>query len=41
MLRPPEPTRRTEPVWLEPYLDVLLERVEDTHARARGALRDQ
>ena len=30
MLKPPEPTRRTEPVWLEPYPDVLLERVEDS-----------
>jgi RNA polymerase sigma-70 factor (ECF subfamily) len=25
----PEPTRRTEPVWLEPYPDVLLEEVPD------------
>jgi RNA polymerase sigma-70 factor (TIGR02960 family) len=26
---PPEPTRRVEPLWLEPYPDVLLERVPD------------
>jgi RNA polymerase sigma-70 factor (TIGR02960 family) len=26
---PPEPTRRTEPVWLEPYPDVLLEDLPD------------
>ena len=25
----PEPTRRTEPVWLEPYPDVLLEGIPD------------
>src|SRR5947207_5807342 len=25
----PEPTRRTEPVWLEPYPDVLLEGIRD------------
>jgi RNA polymerase sigma factor (sigma-70 family) len=30
MVEPPQPTRRTEPVWLEPYLDVLLEGVADT-----------
>jgi RNA polymerase sigma-70 factor (TIGR02960 family) len=29
MLEPPEPTRRTEPLWLEPYPDVLLEDVPD------------
>jgi RNA polymerase sigma-70 factor (TIGR02960 family) len=29
----PEPTRRTEPVWLEPYPDVLLEDVPDPAAR--------
>jgi RNA polymerase sigma-70 factor (ECF subfamily) len=29
MTDPPEPTRRTEPVWLEPYPDVLLEGVPD------------
>jgi RNA polymerase sigma factor (sigma-70 family) len=27
---PPEPTRRGEPVWLEPYPDVLLEGIADT-----------
>jgi RNA polymerase sigma-70 factor (TIGR02960 family) len=30
MLKPPEPTRRTEPVWLEPYPDVLLEGIVDS-----------
>ena len=25
----PTPTRRTEPVWLEPYPDVLLEEIPD------------
>jgi RNA polymerase sigma-70 factor (TIGR02960 family) len=29
MVEPPEPTRRTEPVWLEPYPDVLLEDLPD------------
>jgi RNA polymerase sigma-70 factor (TIGR02960 family) len=29
MVDPPEPTRRTEPIWLEPYPDVLLEGVPD------------
>jgi len=29
MVEPPEPTRRTEPIWLEPYPDVLLEGVAD------------
>lgn len=29
MVEPPEPTRRTEPIWLEPYPDVLLEGVPD------------
>jgi RNA polymerase sigma-70 factor (TIGR02960 family) len=28
----PEPTRRTEPVWLEPYPDVLLEAIPDRSA---------
>jgi RNA polymerase sigma-70 factor (TIGR02960 family) len=28
----PEPTRRTEPVWLEPYPDVLLEEIPDRSA---------
>ena len=30
MAEPPEPTRMAEPLWLEPYPDVLLERVADT-----------
>jgi RNA polymerase sigma-70 factor (TIGR02960 family) len=30
MVEPPEPTRRVEPVWLEPYPDVLLEGLADT-----------
>ena len=30
MVKPPEPTRRVEPVWLEPYPDVLLEGLADT-----------
>jgi RNA polymerase sigma-70 factor (TIGR02960 family) len=30
MPEPPEPTRRTEPIWLEPYPDVLLDGVADT-----------
>jgi RNA polymerase sigma-70 factor (TIGR02960 family) len=29
MVEPPEPTRRTEPLWLEPYPDVLLEGIPD------------
>jgi RNA polymerase sigma-70 factor (TIGR02960 family) len=29
MTEPPEPTRRAEPVWLEPYPDVLLETIPD------------
>ena len=29
MAEPPEPTRRTEPIWLEPYPDVLLEDIPD------------
>jgi RNA polymerase sigma-70 factor (TIGR02960 family) len=29
MDQPPEPTRRTEPIWLEPYPDVLLEDIAD------------
>lgn len=30
MVEPPEPTHRTEPIWLEPYPDVLLEGLADT-----------
>jgi RNA polymerase sigma-70 factor (ECF subfamily) len=30
MVEPPEPTRRAEPVWLEPYPDVLLEGLADS-----------
>lgn len=30
MVEPPEPTRRVEPSWLEPYPDVLLEGLPDT-----------
>jgi len=30
MVEPPEPTRISEPVWLEPYPDVLLEGIGDT-----------
>lgn len=30
MVEPPEPTRRVEPIWLEPYPDVLLEELADT-----------
>jgi RNA polymerase sigma-70 factor (TIGR02960 family) len=29
MVEPPEPTRRTEPIWIEPYPDVLLEDLPD------------
>ena len=30
MVEPPEPTRRVEPMWLEPYPDALLEGLADT-----------
>jgi RNA polymerase sigma-70 factor (TIGR02960 family) len=30
MAEPPEPTRRVEPIWLDPYPDVLLEGLADT-----------
>jgi len=32
MVDPPEPTRRIEPLWLEPYPDVLLEGIPDRSA---------
>ena len=36
MDEPPAPTRRTEPVWLEPYPDVLLDDTYDPAARAEA-----
>jgi RNA polymerase sigma-70 factor (ECF subfamily) len=32
MAEPPEPTRRSEPIWLEPYPDALLDTVAETSA---------
>jgi RNA polymerase sigma-70 factor (ECF subfamily) len=32
MVEPPAPTRRTEPIWLQPYPDVLLDGHPDTSA---------
>ena len=37
MVEPPEPTRRTDPLWVEPYPDVLLEDIPD---RAPGPAAD-
>ena len=39
MADPPEPTRRTEPLWLEPYPDVLLEGLPDRSPGRRRATR--
>ena len=40
MVEPPEPTRLSEPVWLEPYPDVLLEDLVDSgKGRTRGTKR--
>jgi RNA polymerase sigma-70 factor (ECF subfamily) len=36
MVDPPAPTRRIEPVWLEPYPDVLLDALPDTSAGPEG-----
>jgi RNA polymerase sigma-70 factor (TIGR02960 family) len=42
MPEPPEPTRRSEPVWLEPYPDVLLDGVADASSapEARYEMRE-
>jgi hypothetical protein len=45
MVEPPEPTRLSEPIWLEPYPDVLLEDLADsapgrTHGTKRERLSD-
>ena len=39
MAPPPEPTRRTQPIWLEPYPDVLLEDIPDRSPDRRRATR--
>jgi RNA polymerase sigma-70 factor (TIGR02960 family) len=36
MAEPPEPTRRTDPIWLEPYPDALLEGVADASPAPEG-----
>jgi len=36
MVEPPEPTRRSEPLWLEPYPDVLLEGLGDVSLGAEA-----
>ena len=36
MVEPPEPTRLSEPIWLEPYPDVLLEDVVDSAPRPQA-----
>jgi RNA polymerase sigma factor (sigma-70 family) len=38
---PPPPTRRSEPIWLQPYPDILLEGLPDSAPRPGGALRDE
>ena len=38
---PPEPTRRTEPLWLQPYPDALLDDLPDTAPGPGSTLRDQ
>jgi RNA polymerase sigma-70 factor (TIGR02960 family) len=42
MVEPPEPTHRNEPIWLEPYPDVLLEGLADSAAgpEARYEMRE-
>ena len=42
MADPPEPTRRTDPIWLEPYPDALFEGVADTSSapEARYEMRE-
>jgi RNA polymerase sigma factor (sigma-70 family) len=41
MIEPPTPTRSAEPIWLQPYPDVLLEGLPDSAPRPGGALRDE